>query len=251
MCVACEFKLRPNVSDDDGAHLKVQRYDRLESRYITTGDFSALQEMSTEYPIETRTLIEKMLQLGKVDDSSMNTKFLRLFQDSTLQALVSDVEAEYANMDDINEQLSHAFKNLREWIPSIPVPKFYAQIGALDQSIIVGDNSIGISLDKYMGKDYPLYKKYYSDVDVMTMTRNYIVPDCITFYLLSLYPIENYESLTQQERDLHMAKVMWVTNKAIGKNVFENKYIKQVDNFMKSNAKESIASMLMNNDIKF
>jgi len=102
-----------------------------------------------------------------------------------------------------------------------------------------------------MGKDYPLYKKYYSDVDVMTMTRNYIVPDCITFYLLSLYPIENYESLTQQERDLHMAKVMWVTNKAIGKNVFENKYIKQVDNFMKSNAKESIASMLMNNDIKF
>jgi len=110
MCVACEFKLRPNVSDDDGAHLKVQRYDRLESRYITTGDFSALQEMSTEYPIETRTLIEKMLQLGKVDDSSMNTKFLRLFQDSTLQALVSDVEAEYANMDDINEQLSHAIQ---------------------------------------------------------------------------------------------------------------------------------------------
>lgn len=38
--------------------MKVERYDRLESRYVITGDFSALQQMNTEYPIETRTLVE-------------------------------------------------------------------------------------------------------------------------------------------------------------------------------------------------
>ncbi len=61
--------------------------------------------MNTDYPIETRTLIEKMLQIGEVSDRDIRTKFLMFYQDSTLQALVADAEAEYANMDDINQDL--------------------------------------------------------------------------------------------------------------------------------------------------
>ena len=37
-------------------------HDILEYRYLTTGDFSALQSMNTEYPIETRTLIEDVIK---------------------------------------------------------------------------------------------------------------------------------------------------------------------------------------------
>ena len=148
-----------------GSHdvcIKVQRYDRLESRYLTTGDFSALQQMNTDYPIETRTLIEKVLQLGVIEDFEIHKKFLRYYQDSTLQMLISDAEAEYANMSDINKKFCKVFHQLKEWLPGLPKPQVYAQIGSLDQSIIIGEEMIGISLDKYMGEDYPLYKKYYS-----------------------------------------------------------------------------------------
>ena len=142
--------------------LSVQRYDRLESRYLTTGDFSALQQMNTDYPIETRTLIEKMLQLGTITDANISNRFLMFYQDSTLQALIADAEAEFANMEDINEQLKSSFSRLNSWIPELQQPCFYAQIGALDQSIVVGEHSVGISLDKYMGENYPLYKKFYT-----------------------------------------------------------------------------------------
>lgn len=106
---ACEFKykFKPSV-DNVMTALTVQRYDRLESRYLTTGDFSALQQMNTDYPIETRTLIEKMLQLGTITDANISNRFLMFFQDSTLQALIADAEAEYANMDDINTQLEES-----------------------------------------------------------------------------------------------------------------------------------------------
>ena len=53
LCVACEMKLKSN--DDAQDKIEVVRYDRLQSRYLTTGDFSALQEMNTEYAIETRS----------------------------------------------------------------------------------------------------------------------------------------------------------------------------------------------------
>ena len=94
---ACEYKFKSN-EEGDGAPLTVQRYDRLQSRYLTTGDFSALQQMNTDYPIETRTLIEKMLQLGTITDANISNRFLMFYQDSTLQSLIADAEAVYVNM---------------------------------------------------------------------------------------------------------------------------------------------------------
>ena len=247
-CMACEFKLRPNEDDDQYARIEVQRYDRLESRYITTGDFSALQQMNTEYPIETRTLIEKILQLGRVDDPEISNKFLRYYQDTTLQMLVADTEAEYANMDDINKGLQDAFDKLKKWLPNLLVPRFYAQIGSLDQSIVVGDKSVGICLDKYLGEHYPIYKKYYSSSQIESMVRIYIVPDCLSFYLLSQYPIDNYDSRTQMERDLHMGKVMWVVNKAIGRQFYKTKFVSMVEKFMNSHKNVTVATLLINDD---
>lgn len=229
---ACDFKLKPYDNTDDAQSIVVRRYDRLESRYLTTGDFSALQQMNIDYPIETRTLIEKMLHVGEVSDPDISTRFLRFYQDSILQTLIADAEAEYANMDDVNRQFQNAFKKLKTMLPSLPLPKIYAQIGALDQSIVIGEKLIGISLDKYMGADYPLYLRYYSSEQRQSMERIYVVPDALVFYILSHYPMENYDRRRQIEKDLHMGKVMWVVNKAIDTRIFNTPYVKTVERFL-------------------
>ena len=115
-CVACEWQL-PS-SEEDG-QITVDRYDRIQSQYLTTGDFAALQQMNTVYPMQTRTLIEDVLRIGKVDDQQINTKFLRFYQDSTLQTIIAEAEQQYANMDDINHQLTHAFSYLRKILPEV------------------------------------------------------------------------------------------------------------------------------------
>ena len=246
---ACEVKLKPNEDEDDAAHIKVERYDRLQSRYLVTGDFSALQQMNTEYPIETRTLVEKMLQIGDVSDQGINEKFLRFYQDSTLQTIISDAGSEYADMDDINKQLEKTFAKLKEWLPNMPIPRVYAQIGALDQSIVVGDKMIGISLDKYMGPKYPIYQKYdYSEEQLRSMGRSSIVPDCATFYLLSIYPMENYDSRSQLEKDLHMGKVMWVVNKAMDAQKFNTDYVNIINKYMATHPDVTVSRLLESDD---
>ncbi len=246
--VSCEFKLKPFNDDGDDTRIEVRRYDRLEGRYLTTGDFSALQQMNIDYPMETRTLIEKMVRIGSIDDPSISTKFLNFFQDSVLQTLIADIGAEYANMDDINHAFNDAFSYLDKELSHFHRPMVYAQIGALDQSVVVGDQTIGFSLDKYLGVNYPLYRRYFSYAQRRQMTREYIVPDCLNFYLLSLYPMTDFESRTQLERDLHMAKVMWVTNKAVGKTVWKMPYVKQIDRYMKSHPHVSVEQLLESND---
>lgn len=242
---ACQYKLPPFKTSEEQHQIKIARFDRLQSRYLTTGDFVALQTMETDYPMETRALIENILKLGPIDDAEINQKFLSFYQDSTLQVIISDAESAYADMSDLNASLNDAFKKLRQVIPNIRIPTIYAQIGALDQSVIINDQTIGISLDKYLGEFYPLYLKFgYNEQQRKQMTRQNIVPDCISFYLISLYPIPDFESRSQFERDIHMGKMMWISNYALGSKFFNNQYINKIDHYMRRNPKISISQLL-------
>lgn len=246
---SCEWQFK--TPDEEDMKIVVDRYDRVQSLYLTTGDFSALQQMNTVYPQQTRTLIEDVLHIGKVDDTEINNKFLRFYQDSTLQTLISDSELQYANMDDINSQLTDAFRYLDDVIPNLDAPEVYAQIGSLDQSIIVGNNTIGICLDKYLGSDYPLYHRSeygYTPEQLQMMERKYIVPDCIGFYLLSLYPMPTDRPLSQLERDIHIGRILWVVNKAMGEEVFHTLYVQMVDLYMRRHPNMTIARLLSETD---
>ncbi|MBO1362751.1 gliding motility protein GldB [Prevotella sp. A2931] len=249
VCTCCDFNLK-SLGEQEESVIKIYRYDRLESRYLTTGDFSALQQMNTEYPIETRTLVENVLKIGAVYEPNINNKFLSFYQDTTLQTLISDAEAQYANMDDIKQAFNDAFARLRKKIPGVPIPDIYTQIGALNQSVVIGDKLIGISLDKYLGEDYPLYLKYYPKQQRMTMTREYIVPDGLSFYLLSLYPLENLGTRSQREHDLHMGKMMWVTNRLMHRKFFSSPFVASVDRFMASHPTYTIKTLLESNDYR-
>jgi hypothetical protein len=250
-CVACQFKLHTGDDDAQSPLMEVVRYDRLEYRYLTTGDFSALQEMNTEYPIETRTLIEDVLKLGTATDPEINTKLLKFYQDTTLQTLIADAETMYAQMDDLNQELNSSFTRLKRWFPDMELPQVYSQISSLDQSIVVGNDAVGISLDKYLGTDYAIYHNFYSDDQMQTMSREYIVPDCLCFCLLSIYPLEDFESSEQWERDLHMGKIMWVANRALGKRFFKTDAVARIEEYMRRHMKTTTAQLLNTDERAF
>lgn len=243
-CVGCQFKLSSDDENDNTQLLEIDRYDRLEYRYLTTGDFSALQQMNTEYPIETRTLIEDVVKIGEITDPDINTKFLKFYQDTTLQSVIAAVESEYANTEDLDHQLSSAFKHLKQALPDIAIPRVYAQISALDQSIVVGNGTIGVSLDKYLGSNFPLYAKYYTPAQRRQMSREYILPDCLTFYLTSIYPLKNFDLRPQIERDLYIGKMQWIVNQTMAKRIYHSRYEEAVDNYMKRNPKTSYDDLL-------
>ena len=114
---ACDLYMSPN-GDPEDVNIKIERYDRLQSRYLTTGDYVALKSMNITYPTETRTLIENVLQLGTVDQPNINETLLNFYRDTTLQKIIIEAEKQYAIMDDINMQMSKAFQNLKKIIPN-------------------------------------------------------------------------------------------------------------------------------------
>lgn len=241
---ACDFTMPQLTQNGSADSIKILRYDRVESRYLTTGDFSALQEMNIDYPTETRALIEDLLKLGSVSEANINKKLLNFYQDSTLQNVIYAAENEFADMSDLNEQLQKAFLKLKKELPNMEMPTFYAQIGSFDQSIVVDDKAIGISLDKYLGADYPTYKRFYDESQRETMTREYIIPDCIVFYLLSQFPLKNFETHSQYDRDIHLAKLFWISNHVTEKELLSTSYVKKIDKYMEKHPKTTIEELL-------
>ena len=249
-CVGCEWQLKPNTADVEDETIIIDRYDRIESQYLSTGDFAALQQMNTTYPRQTRMLIEDMLRIGKVDDPDINVKFLRFFQDSTLQALLVDVQKKFADLDDISEELTDAFLRLKEELPGVEIPNVYTQVGSFDQSVVVDNHSLGISLDKYLGSDYPFYQRNYTEQQRSMMVRQMIVPDCLAFYILSMYPMPRDLALTQEGRDLHMGKIQWVVNHVMKRNIFNSVHVATVDHLMAQHKDMTIDQLLSTKNIQ-
>jgi hypothetical protein len=80
------------------------------------------------------------------------------------------------------------------------------------------------------------------------MKRAYIVPDSIGFYLLSLYPMPQDRPLSQQDRDIHIGKIQWVVNRAIGRDLFQTPYTRMIDRYMKNSKNITVEQMLRNNN---
>ena len=53
---------------------------------------------------------------------------------------------------------------------------------------------------------------------------------------------------SQLERDLHVGKIMWVCNRALGKRFFRSRYIDAVERYMGANKNVGIEALLSNND---
>lgn len=244
LCLGCEWKLQNAADTSDEDAVTIERYDQLEHRYISTADIAALQQMNTEYPTETRMLVEDVLHLGAATDPQMKSKLLLFFQDSTLQTLIGDVQKEFADISDIEKHLSESFRRLKKLLPSVEVPRVYTQISSLDQSIVAGDGFLGISLDKYLGFDYPLYVHYgYTERQRSMMTRSFIVPDCISFFLLSHYPF-NESDTTKASRMQHMGRIQHVVNQAVGSRFFDNAEVRQAEQFMEKDHSITVEQLL-------
>lgn len=196
---------------------EIRRYDRVLDEFVSLNSFSALQRMNTDYPKETKLLIEDVLAIGRVDEPHVEQKIRAFYMDSTVQALIHETHRQYSDIHDIEEQLNLAFATLKAEDAEFHIPRVYTQVSALNQSIVVCDSMLGISLDKYLGVDFPLYKSYYYDYQRRSMCRERIVSDALLFYLLSEYFVPSGRSRTALDRILRVGKMHWVIAQILNK----------------------------------
>lgn len=199
----------------------IERYDRLQNELGVTGSFSTIQRMNTQFPRQTQILIEDVLELGPVTDADIMQKLGDCLSDTAMLYLMADGEAKFGDMKALNRQFEKAIKRMKDELPSLVSPVIYAQFSGLNESVVVSDSLVGFSMDKYMGTDYPLYKKYFYDNQIATMSSERIVSDCLFFYLKNNYPLPESAHGTLMDNMIHTGKINWITLHLTEKNTIE------------------------------
>ncbi len=171
------------MREDKTPDIHIYRFDRVLDEYVSLGSGTALHRMNTQFPSETKLLIEDVLELGDVSDVGIERELRYYYIDSTVQVLLDEVHRQYADISDLEKDFAHVFKLLKKKDPEFRTPRIYTQISCLNQSIVVSDTLIGISLDKYLGHDFPLYQEFYTPEQCQQMDRKNIVTDAISTYL--------------------------------------------------------------------
>ncbi len=105
--------------------------------------------MNLEYALPTKLLIEDVLAIGQVSDDHIFQRLKTFYSDTTLVRLIEDVEAKYPELESVEKNLTKGFGKLQKEIPDIMIPMIYTQISAFNESIVLSDSVLGISLDKY------------------------------------------------------------------------------------------------------
>ena len=231
--------------------ISIIRYDKLLNEYVRSNSFSALQKMNMEYRQPTKILIEDVLGLGQVSDDTISQKLKKFYSDTTLLRVLDDVGKSYPNLEEVEKGLTKGFRNLKKEVPSVNIPVIYSQISAFNESIVLSDTLMGISLDKYLGEQYPLYKRFYYDYQCRSMRPDRIVPDCLMFYLVSQYSFPYEEGYNLLDAMLHSGKINYAVQKILGyRSTGESLgYSESEEEWCRENEKNVWNYMLKNNQL--
>lgn len=125
-------------------------------------------------------LFSYVINTGDINDPSFGDFLVRFCTDKQNNDVYSLTMQKFPDVTEIGEGLQGAFRHYRYYFPDKQIPAIYTCITGFNNSIITGDSTLGIGLDRYLGADCEFYKRLeiYKYL-VARMTKENIVPDCV------------------------------------------------------------------------
>ncbi|MBR5238932.1 MAG: hypothetical protein IKV26_09600 [Paludibacteraceae bacterium] len=166
--------------------IKIERFDSLFWGLDTTRLAEEFAKLQAEHPNITPIYTENVVQFGHPDSAITHDTYKLFRSNKEVGKLYEDALKIYADVSDIEKDLTEAFRRAKYFLPQFPTPRVYCHVSGLNQSLIVDEEFISLSIDNYLGADYQLYKeigiyKYQRP----NMRREKVAPDYITAWLSS------------------------------------------------------------------
>jgi hypothetical protein len=186
---------------DININIKIKRFDKAVFSINQNDLRNELLKLSKEYPFF----------IGKEINDSALDQFKGYFSDPTIIVNQKEVESMFPDLKETENQLTAAFKHYKYFFPEKRTPNVYSYISGtmFDKPIIYDDTVFAISLDMYLGSDYPLYNSVQLPAYFRHhMRKDFIARDCME-ELSYDYINGDKENLTMLDQMLNYGKVQY------------------------------------------
>ncbi|MDR3093266.1 MAG: hypothetical protein LBU62_01305 [Bacteroidales bacterium] len=192
--------------------------DRLEQSLFTI-PIDSVPEAIPKWQQHYGTLFELynrgILAIGSSYDPQYPQRLVEFLTDPHIHAACRKVMEYYPVVTDLEKNLSAAFSEYHRHFPERTIPSVYTLISGFNQSMIVDEGILAISLDKYLGANEEFYARLEIPVyQRRLMDKPYIVPDCMKAIAYTDYPdtdtVNNVLS-----NILYEGKIAWFTRQML------------------------------------
>ncbi|MDR2810514.1 MAG: gliding motility protein GldB [Tannerellaceae bacterium] len=212
-CTGCKGQGKDVYAQADP--IKIYRFDKALYRLITSGNDVGIQgELLCDYPEMMEVTGKGLLNMPTTETPGFFDRLAKFYSEPTLRKLYREAIEQYDSIADIEQTLGQAFAYLKTNLPAMPVPRIYMHVSGLSQNVWAAHHLLSLSIDKYMGTDYPLYQNFFYDFQREKMQRARVVPDYLTGWLLSEYPFAGKENVLL-ERMVYEGKIKYLVQQAL------------------------------------
>ncbi|HPF50435.1 MAG TPA: hypothetical protein PK335_02615 [Draconibacterium sp.] len=173
----------------------------------------AMAELSNEYPDFFNLFTYRIIRIGGIDDEQF-PELIKLFLTDTL---IEEVEAstykKFSDMRWLEKDLQKEFKYYRFHFPDKELPTIYTYISGFNQSVVTAEKIVGISLDKYLGRDCKFYQQLNStpQYKVMNMYKERIPSDVAYAWAITEFEDSN-STKTLLDNMVEKGKMMYLVD---------------------------------------
>jgi hypothetical protein len=137
------------------------RMERFEQDLFSVSIYNledSISFLEKKYPDFFRLYCYKMIQIGDPQQKGFSDRLKAFTTDFTIYRVNKRVRVVFPDVDDIQKELSATFGNYSIAFPGRQIPHIVTCISGFNQSIVLADSLVAISLDKYLGSGDEFYK---------------------------------------------------------------------------------------------
>jgi hypothetical protein len=185
----CHQKNRFDVNVDDiQLKITVHRFDKDLFAVDTARIDEGIASLSKKYGSYLDMFFTKVMQFDRPEDPRAAGELKAFLKDTAVRHVFGETLRQYANITDIENQLTDAFKRVRFFFPEKKIPQFYFHVSMFNQSLVVDSNVVSLSADNYLGAGYYWYKKLVYEYLRPNMRREKVTSDFVTAFLMTEFP---------------------------------------------------------------
>ena len=151
-------RLKVDISEIE-KDVEVVRFEQELFEIPLQDTLAELEQLHDKYPDFFDLFTYKIINVGGINDDYFPELMGEFLTDTMILNVKSDVKDEFSDFNEMEKQLNKAFKYYQYHFPEKKLPTIYTTVSGFNESVFTAEGIIGISLDKYLGRDYPYYKK--------------------------------------------------------------------------------------------
>ncbi|MCX6333927.1 MAG: hypothetical protein NT092_06430 [Bacteroidia bacterium] len=209
-CSCKKNKYRINVSSVE-ADIKIKRLENDLFRIDPAAINDSLPALKKKYG-DFLQYFSYVIKAGDINDTLFGNILVSFCTDKLNNEVYSAVSQLYPDVSLIEKSLGNAFRHYLWYFPDKTIPGVFTCTTGFNRSIITSDSVLGISLDRYLGRDC----KYYPGLEIYgylsaRMNPVNIVPDCMYAWGSKLWYFEdmNYQADNVLSEMIHEGKLRY------------------------------------------